>query len=417
MAKKTIPNERENAIMRILIGSGTYAPALNGEAIFTVSLAEGLAKLGHDVLVVFPSLRGKPYKSTLNGVRLHALRSVITNLIRPDTPIPFFLRSEIRKIIDDFQPEIVHIQDHFPPARPLALEAQKRGLHLIGTNHFMPENFAPYVPGSAHFRSFYNRALWLWVLEVYNRFEAVTTQSKKAAEVILAQRLRPPVFPISCGVSLERFHPVPATDRLACRTRYGIDPNQIVFLYVGRVDREKRVDVLLRAMQRLQRDDVQLVVAGHGSASGELETLAKSLGLGNRVRFTGFIPNEDLPVLLNSVDVFTMPSEAELLSIASLEAMASGKPLLLADAVALPELVIQGKNGYLFKPSDPDDAARYMNLLVEQREQWAEMGAVSLEKAQCHSLDITVRRYEMLYEAVISGEVESAREKLNSLCS
>ena len=404
--------------MRILMKSGTYFPALNGEAIFTTSLAEGLAKLGHDVLVVFPSLSGQPHQSVANGVRLLALRSVVTNLIRPGTPIPLYLHREIREIIDDFQPEIVHIQDHFLPARQITLEAQKRGLKLIGTNHFMPENFAPYIPGSSLFHSFYNRVLWLWVLEVYNRFAAVTTQSKKAAEIILTQRLRPPVFPISCGVDLGRFHPDPTTDRLACRTRYGIDPNRIVFLYVGRVDREKRVDVLVRAMQRLHRDDIQLVVAGHGSASGELQSLANSLGLGNRVRFTGFVANEDLPVLLNSVDIFTMPSEAELLSIASLEAMASGRPLLLANAVALPELVSQGENGYLFKPGDVDDAAHYMNLLADQRERWSGMGAVSLEKAQCHSLDTTVRRYEMLYEALFSdAALEGVQEKLNNLCA
>jgi glycosyltransferase involved in cell wall biosynthesis len=187
-------------------------------------------------------------------------------------------------------------------------------------------------------------------------------------------------------------------DRLACRARYGLDPQRTIFLFVGRVDKEKRVDVLLRAIHLLQRDDIQLVVAGRGAALGEFQALAKSLKLGERVRFTGFIPNEDLPMLLNSIDIFTMPSEAELLSIASLEAMACARPVLLADAVALPELVTQGVNGYLFKPGDAEDAARYMRLLADQRDRWEQMGKASLERARAHSLELTIQRFESLYQ-------------------
>ena len=119
------------------------------------------------------------------------------------------------------------------------------------------------------------------------------------------------------------------------------------------------------------------------------------------MRFTGFIPNEELHVLLNSVDIFTMPSEAELLSIASLEAMACGRPMLLADAVALPELVTPDVNGYLFKPGDPADAARCMALLADHPERWAEMGKASVERAQEHSLERTIERYETLYQQAV----------------
>jgi glycosyltransferase involved in cell wall biosynthesis len=166
------------------------------------------------------------------------------------------------------------------------------------------------------------------------------------------------------------------------------------------VDREKRLDVMLRAMKLLKRDDVQLAVAGRGAATNEYQALAKHLELGPRVVFTGFIPNEDLHVLLNSVDVFTMPSEAELLSIASLEAMACGRPLLLANAVALPELVQHGVNGFLFEPGSPEDAARCMQELAEHPERWAAMGKASVLRAQEHGLDRTLARYEELYQSL-----------------
>ena len=383
--------------MRILICGTTYHPALNGQAIFTVNLAEGLVKQGHEVVVVCPSEEGKAYSRTRKGVRLETTDSLSLSFIHPDSFVPLPSRKRIRQILDDFQPDIVHIQDHYPTCRSMVLEAKKRKLKVVGTNHFMPENLAPYIPGLSKIKPLYNWILWNWMLEVYNRVDVVTTQSRVAADIVRAQGLRVPVFPASCGIDLSRFHPDPSVDRLACRARYGLDPHRTIFLFVGRVDKEKRLDVLLHAFQYIKRDDIQLVIAGSGAALNDYQALAKKLNLGERVRFTGFI-HENLHVLLNSADVFTMPSEAELLSLASLEAMACGRPVLLADAVALPDLVTQGVNGYLFKPGDSQDAAHYMELLASQPERWEEMGKASMEKAQYHSLENTIKRYEALYK-------------------
>ncbi|MCL4530398.1 MAG: glycosyltransferase [Chloroflexi bacterium] len=382
--------------MRILICGTTYHPALNGQAIFTINLAEGLAKHGHEVVAVYPSEEGRAYSRTRKGVRLETTDSLSLSFLHPDSFVPLPSRKRVRQILDDFQPDIVHIQDHYPTCRSMVLEAKKRKLKIVGTNHFMPENLAPYIPGLSKIKPLYNWILWNWMLEVYNRVDVVTTQSRVAADIVRAQGLRMPVFPASCGIDLSRFHPDPSVDRLACRARYGLDPNRTIFLFVGRVDKEKRLDVLLRAFRYIKRDDIQLVIAGSGAALNDYQALAKSLNLGDKVRFTGFI-HENLHVLLNSADIFTMPSEAELLSIASLEAMACGRPVLLADAVALPDLVTQGVNGYLFKPGDSQDAARYMELLASQPERWEEMGKASVEKSQYHGLENTIKRYEALY--------------------
>ncbi|MBI1794715.1 MAG: glycosyltransferase [Chloroflexi bacterium] len=383
--------------MRILISGTTYHPALNGQAIFTVNLAEGLAKQGHEVVAVYPSEQGKAYSRTRNGVRLETVSSFSLSFLHPDSFVPLPSIKRVRQILDDFQPDIVHIQDHYPTCRSVVIESKKRKLKIVGTNHFMPENLAPYIPGLSKIKPLYNRLLWNWMLEVYNRVDVVTTQSRVAADIVRAQGLRVPVFPASCGIDLNQFRPDPSVDRLACRARYGLDPGRTIFLFVGRVDKEKRLDVLLRAFQYLKRDDIQLAIAGSGAELNELQALAKKLNLGERVRFTGFI-HENLHVLLNSADIFTMPSEAELLSIASLEAMACGRPVLLADAVALPELVTQGVNGYLFKPGDSKDAAHFMELLADQSERWDEMGRAGVEKAQYHSLENTIKRYEALYK-------------------
>jgi 1,2-diacylglycerol 3-alpha-glucosyltransferase len=387
--------------MRILISGTTYYPRLDGQSIFTVNLAEGLAKRGHQVTAMFPSVEGHAFSRQRNGVRLEGVRSIKLTSIHPDLAVPNPSAREIRNIFDAVQPEVVHIQDHYPLSRWTMREAERQAIQIIGTNHFMPENLAQYIPGLSKIKPLYNWILWKWMLDGYNRMGLVVAQSRAAVELIRARGLRSPVSLISCGIDLGRFRLDTSVDRLACRERYGLDPKRTIFLFVGRVDKDKRVDVLLHAVARLERDDIQLVIAGHGGASEYYEALARSLNLGRRVHFTGFIPNEDLHVLLNSVDVFTMPSDAELLSIASLEAMACGRPMLLADAVALPELVTPGVNGYLFKRGDAQDAAHYMELLADQPERWKEMGKASFDKARVHSLENTVLRYEEVYKKAL----------------
>ena len=223
-------------------------------------------------------------------------------------------------------------------------------------------------------KSLLDRLLWEWMLNLFRRLDFVTAPSPAAVDLLRRLGLRVPLQAVSCGTDLDRFRLDPSVDRLACRREYGLDSARTIFLYVGRVDQEKRIDILIRAVHVLHRDDVQLAIAGQGADLGSLERLSQELQLAGKVRFIGPVRNDELNRLLNSVDVFTMAGEAESLSIATLEAMASGRPVLLADAFALPQLVVQGVNGYLFKSGDPQDAARCMELMLGQSARWMRDG-------------------------------------------
>ena len=385
--------------MRIIIAGQTYHPAANGQAIFSTHLAEGLAQAGHTVMAIVPSEHRKPYHKLLNGVQIQAVRS-ITLPWYPDVYFAPLPGCQIGRLLDEFQPDVVHIQDHYPISVVSLRAARKRHVSTIGTNHFLPENIVHYLPIPAWSRARMDHLLWATMLVVFNRLDAATTPTETAARILRQQHIRVPVYPISCGVDLERFHPDPGVDRADMRRRYGLDPQRTVFLFVGRIDQEKRLDVLLRALRRLDRDDLQLGIVGRGRHVQALQALAQALALGQRVVFTGYVPAVDLPALLNSVDIFAMPSEAELQSIATLEAMASGRPVLAANARALPELVKDGVNGYLFAPGDVKDAARRMAQLIDERDRWPTMGTASLETARLHGLNNTVLRYQTLYRSL-----------------
>jgi 1,2-diacylglycerol 3-alpha-glucosyltransferase len=389
--------------VKILITSTTYPPAFNGQSTFTANLAEGLAARGHEVWVVTPSDYGKPYQVDHNGVHIYTVRATEIKFLHNQayaTLLPF---GEVRQVFKHFQPDIVHLHDHYPLSQSIRQYARWKRLPVMGTNHFVPENLAPYIPLLPRLWPLFSRLLWWWMKLVYNHLDLVTAPSVTAANILKTQGLRTPVVPVSCGVSFERFHVDSQVDRGAVRRKYMLNESQTTFLFVGRVDSEKKVDVLIRAVNKLSRSDIQLVVTGVGAALNKYQELAEHLGILDRVHFTGFVGDRDLPRLLNSVDIFCMPSEAELLSIASLEAMATGRPLLVARSKALPELVSDGVNGYTFEAGNVEDAARCMALLADHPERWAEMGAASLARVQDHSLEHVIPRYEELYASCIKN--------------
>jgi 1,2-diacylglycerol 3-alpha-glucosyltransferase len=383
--------------MRILIAGSTYAPAMNGQAVFTTNLAEGLVKRGHKVLVVTDSNHGAASQTLLNGVELAELRSVSLSVLHAGVYFSPFPGSQVRRCLEAFQPEIIHIQDHYPISRAVVHLARKYRIKIVGSNHFIPDNLAPYVPGLSKIKPVFNWVLWHWMLDVFKHVDVISAQSNAAVKLIQGQGLYMPILPISCGIDLGLYHPDPTIDRQMYRKRFGIDPHKKTFLFLGRIDGEKRIDLLILAMQQLSRDDIQMVIAGHGKVEDSLRRMVKDRHLQQKVKFTGFISAVDVPGLMNSVDVFVMPSEAELLSISTLEAMACGRPVLLANALALPELVRDGENGYLFKPGDVRDFVLHMSSLGDQPERWEAMGKISGEIAQAHSLDETIQKFESIY--------------------
>ncbi|HEX7555489.1 MAG TPA: glycosyltransferase, partial [Leptolinea sp.] len=360
--------------MRILITGCTYFPSRNGQSIFTINLAEGLAAQGNEILVVIPALGGSPSHLERNGVSIQKIAALDLDYFHSESAMSFFPGRQVREILDQFKPDVIHIHDHFPLSNSFVYEGKKRKIRLVGTNHFVPDNLAPYVPGSKYFAVILSKIMWMWMLATFNKLDFATAPSRTAADILRAQKIKLPVYPISCGVDTNRFRKDPDIDRLVWRIKYQLDPVKPIILFVGRVDAEKKIDLLIRAVQIRQKDDVQFAIAGSGSQRNNLEKMVQQMGLGNQVRFLGFIPDEDLPSLLNSIDIFSMPSEAELLSIASLEAMACAKPLLLANARALPELVHECINGCLFDSGSAEDAARKIDVLLAQPDNWSKMG-------------------------------------------
>lgn len=382
--------------MRVIIVSQTYSYG-NGQASFTIHLAESMAQHGHQVMVITPSEQMKSYALRQNGVHVEKVAAVHMSILHPTMYITPWPGQRIQQLFHEFQPDVVHIQDHYFLCQAAVNEARRLNIPSIGTNHFLPENLLPFFRKFPNLQHLFTIPLWKMMLSVFNKLNVAITPSRTAARILQEQKIRIPVRAISNGVDTNRFRPEPETDRVGIRRTYNLSPDHTLFLYVGRLDGEKGLDTLLDAVSLLPGDDFQLAIGGSGLYEQALRKQAQALNLEGRVIFTGFVKPDRLPALYNSADIFVMPSPEELQSIATLEAMACGKPILAADGRALPELVEPGVNGYLFQPAQPEDAARKMHQLMHECRKWSAMGQSSFERSQGHSLQNTITHYEEQY--------------------
>jgi glycosyltransferase involved in cell wall biosynthesis len=389
--------------MRILIATQTYAPDANGQAVFTTRLAEGLARTGHDVAVLLPGNGLHSQQETRNRVTFYRVSAIPFRPWYPEVRLSIALPRKVTSVIRSFRPDLVHLQDHYSLAWMAFRSARRLGIPVIGTNHFLPENISSNLPIPAFAQGLATRLLWESWNFTYNHLDLLTTPTPTAAHILQEQHVRPEVLPVSCGINLSRFHQHPTLDRAARRREYGMAPDKPIFIFVGRVDREKRLDVLLHAVQQLPDLDFQVVIVGKGLHLKALRHLSRQLGVDDKVLFTGYLPAEDLPYALNSADIFVMPSEAELQSIATLEAMASGLPVLAANKHALPELVEDGRNGWLFPPGDAEALAQKMTDMLTHPERWPAMGEASRQTAMHHDLAESVDAYQRIYRQVLAA--------------
>jgi glycosyltransferase involved in cell wall biosynthesis len=138
-----------------------------------------------------------------------------------------------------------------------------------------------------------------------------------------------------------------------------------LFVYLGRLKKYKRVDIVIRAFAGLNVPDATLEIAGTGDYRAPLEGLVKSLDLSSRVKFLGFIPEEEKVHLLRRAWASTLASPKEGWGISNLEAAACGTPVIAADAPGIRESVIDGETGFLVPPDDPQEMTAAMRGLVQ----------------------------------------------------
>ncbi len=382
--------------LRIVIPCDTFAPDINGAARFAERLAGGLVRKGHEVHIIAPAFDTSegPRIENHDGVDMivHRLRShKVPQHKTLRWPEPWGMTKKIAKVLTEVKPHAVHIQSHLMVGR-FALQAAKRQrLRVIATNHVMPENLMRYSLLPKFLHPLAMRIIWADAGRILRKMDALTTPTKRAAELLEDAAKVSGVLAISCGIDASRFANNTPTDN-----------SNPVALFLGRLDDEKKIDVLLKAVAKLtEHPKLRVELVGDGGERQRLGALAEQLGIEDRVHFLGHVSDQELPGIYERCTVFVMPSIAELQSIATMEAMASGRPVIGADAMALPHLVHDGDNGYLFPPGDVDRLAdRLRRVLTADQAELARLSENSLHLIRSHDIERTLKIFEDLYQGV-----------------
>jgi glycosyltransferase involved in cell wall biosynthesis len=409
-----------------MIVTDQYEPMVGGVSTVTGELARGLGERGHAVAVIAPSTSrhstSRQSTSTHDGGGAGRPGGPVAVDYRGSLPWPWYEGQRLGllppaaagRAIAAFAPDVVHLHSPLTLALAARRAARRRGVPVIYTNHYLPLNVWPglsYAPAGTAGRltsRARESAFYGFVTGFANRCDYVTAPTVTALRLLRARGLRVPSRAVSNGVDLERFSPGARDEAL--RSRYALPAGSPVIVSVGRLSGEKRADVLIAAISRLAAQAGPdhpdgpgvplLALAGTGPDGARLRSLARHYGVADRVRFLGFVPDDDLPGLYRLADVFAIASQAELQSLATMAAMASGLPVVAVDAGALAELVHPGENGFLARPGRADEVADCLGLLCRDTGLRSRMAKASARIIGDHDRHHLLARWESIYWAL-----------------
>lgn len=392
------------AHMKILIASDLHWPVINGVATFSRNLAKGMADRGHEVIVVAPSQTGKKSVEVDGNYLIYRTNSTIFPFYQ-NFRISLTPQLEMKKIIEEFKPDIIHIQMLMWIGQAAMTYGRRYDIPIVSTSHAMAENLLDNLKKMAVMSKPINYMLSDYGRRFHSRADVITSPTKSGIKSFghHADKITKPLKIISNGVDLTAFTPTKPDP--AIYEKFGLPTNKPIITYIGRVDAEKHLSVLIRAFQRVRSAyDAHLLIVGAGVDSETLEHLAEELDLTDNITFTGRVSEEDKIALEHVGTLYAISSPAELQSIATLEAMACGQPVVAVNAGALGELCHDRKNGYLFPLDDDAQMAEGIMKILGDKKLRAKFSKESLKIARKHSLDETLKTFEKLYVATIKAK-------------
>ncbi|MGQ9778677.1 MAG: glycosyltransferase [Bacillota bacterium] len=385
--------------LRVAFFVDNFYPQFNGVLTSYMNTVRELVRRDHEVFIVAPKIASKKRYDPKNFPYPLLYRRGIPAFFYPDfrlTP-PFSLTSLLHT--RRFAADIIHFHSPLTVAMQGIATARLLGIPLVGTFHtFFAEREYLRVVGLEDW-DWLVKAGWWYNNLFYNACDVVVSPSRWTAQELRAHGVRPRIEVIPNGIELSRYAALKPGGPLPCALPEGAE----IVLYVGRVSREKCLEVLIEAMRYLveTRPQTHLVIVGDGPARGELMALVRAWGLEAKVIFTGFIRNEELlsSGLLGQARVFATPSTSENQPMTILEAMIFGLPIVGVAARGVPELIVD--NGFVCPPGKARAMAEAIGRILADEELRAKMAAASRRLAQEYSIEKTTEKLLTVYREAI----------------
>ena len=372
----------------------------SGVVISTLRFSRLLKERGHHVIFIGARSREHHGHSHHDGIKAYRYRSI---------PVPksggwnfaFPTVRELKKVFGEEGINVVHIILPMSGAIVAIRAARSLNIKIVAHSHSQPENLFMDMPRAI--RPTLNHLWNKYLTWVYGKAESLIYPSEMARDLLdkLSARNQPSIV-ISNGINLKEFKPVAISD---FHTRFNIPGDKIKLLFVGRLYPEKSIDTLIQAVPHIvkEHERTHVMIIGAGHLKSKLEKLAHRLGVNRHVTFLGLVSEEDKILAYNASDIFILPSLAELEGMVVLEAMACGKPIIIADAAMSASRFFVDDNGFLFTAGDHHDLARQALKLITNADLREKMGKKSFEKSKHYDIHKSVDMLEEVYYSALKS--------------
>jgi 1,2-diacylglycerol 3-alpha-glucosyltransferase len=384
--------------MKILYLTDTFLPQINGLITSVVNFSENLEKRGHDIRIFTTENKSKVKIGKNIDIKYFKASSFLINY--PDFvlayPNIYRTMTEIKK----FSPDIIHTHTPSPQAWVALTAAKISHIPFLSTYHtLLPEFIKHTYLAKLNIDSAAKMLTWGYTRAFYNKVDMVIAPSMAMRAELIGHKITKPITAVSNGIDTAKFRPKKRNSK------------NIKILHVGRISYEKNIQVILEAFgQALKKDKtLQFTIAGGGPDLEKLKELSKKQGLSASVEFTGPIPHEKIDKIYSDHDIFLTASTIETEGLVILEAMATGMPVIGVDALAIPEIIKQGYNGYVAKPYNSKEISRYLLKLSGSGELRERFGAKSVEISKDYDLNKSIYKIENIYMDLLEKARSSKR--------
>jgi glycosyltransferase involved in cell wall biosynthesis len=350
--------------MKIVFATDNYWPRVSGLGVSIDTFATELAAMGHEVHLLAPAYPGdeRPDARRL-PFTVHRFATMGVFISKEDRLMRASEERTVFALLDRLRPDVVHTHTEVRVGRAAWRWARKHDVPLVMTSHTHWEQYAANylpMPGVA------GRALVRFLMRrVYRLADAVVTPSEHMRQVLLGYGLGPDIEVLPTGVQRGLFDGPDKGDGAPLLERYPELAGRQVLLSVGRVAEEKNPGLLLEAVTRLAPSHPRLtwLVVGDGPSRDALKEAIRRRGLDTHVVFTGYLDRAMVAHAFALADVFAMASRTETQGLVTIEALASGVPVVAVDAMGSHD-VLEGERGGFLVPNDPQAFAARVEALL-----------------------------------------------------
>jgi glycosyltransferase involved in cell wall biosynthesis len=378
--------------VRIGFFTDTYTPQINGAVSSIRLFSAALERLGHEVYIFAPTPRQPG-----DGPRIVRIPSM-PFAFQPEMRLASLYSQQAYRLAQRAKLDIVHGHDPFAIGLFGFAVAKRFRLPYVHTYHTLYPEYVHYVWETRFTRAMAERLS----RDFCDQCDLVLAPSTKIEKALKEWGVTKPVVILPTGVDADRFAATDPADAARLRVRFGIPEGDRLLIFVGRLGREKNIQLLIDAMALIKTPGARLLVIGNGPYHSELDRRIVRLGVGDRVTFTGYLQPEDVAAAYAASEIFFFASTSETQGLVVAEAMASGLPVVAVDDLATADAVADGVNGLLV-PERAEDLAAAADRVLGDADLRAAMGAESLKRADALCIDRMAERLAGVYEELIAG--------------